>query len=497
MATISFNTNRHRWPNDPSMGVMYQQPGVFAGVLGQNYGNYAGGMASTGKSYADAFGAYGMGLGSMANARANERSSMYGANAAAEAARQVALSNIGTAALGAYGGAANSSLAAWAANQQSYNQAAASMHNANQQGMSNFGVSRNNALGSLGGAYGDIGKAQVGADAISNINFSGSLPGFGGGGGGFSATGTGGQIASGSYGGSSGGGTGGFSLTGSRNSSSTSRLLGGNGEGALGGLATAQENLMSPDIPNRLDYGAQAGRDQLDSQHYSSRGMPSQMLGQTLSGLLTLGAPAYNASAAGMDQFYGANRFDERPYEQMRGDLNAGFGTVGQQIGGVQRGIESGYATANKQVNDLWENSMGQLPEFTSPERRIQRERDAELLRRRIQDEDIAAYESQIESLGSAWRNVAPGSYTYQEYMAMGDQERMALAARRREAGRIAAQEARLARRAGQQPWTERFDTQSSPFYARPPYIEEFVPRSPGSPWGQTVRRRDPLAGRR
>jgi hypothetical protein len=180
--------------------------------------------------------------------------------------------------------------------------------------------------------------------------------------------------------------------------------LGGNGDGALGGLATAQDNLMSPDIPNRLDYGAQAGRDQLDRQHYSSRGMPSQMLGQTLSGLLTLGAPAYNASAAGMDQFYGANRFDERPYEQMRGDLNAGFGTVGQQIGGVQRGIESGYGTANQQVNDMWDRSLGQLPEFTSPTQRIQRERDAELLRRRFGDEDYASGQqtySEYEDLAS------------------------------------------------------------------------------------------------
>jgi hypothetical protein len=471
-----------RWKNgQPALSEAFQQPGQFAGVLGQNYGNYVGGMASTGKNYADAFGAYGLGLGNMATARANERGHMYGANAMAEAGRQAAVSNLGTAALGAFGGAANSSLAAWAANQQAYNEAAASMHNANQQGMSNFGVSRNNALGSLGNSYADLGRAQMGADALAGMNFSSG----GMGGSGFSATGVGGPVASGSFGRSP---TGGSSFRGGSSQGSG---------GALGGLAGVQGGLMSPDIPNRLDYGAQAGRDQLDSQHYSSRYMPSQMLGQTLSGLLTLGAPAYNASAAGMDQFYGANRFDERPYEQMRGDLNAGFGTVGQQIGGVQRGIESGYGTANQQVNDMWNRSLGQLPEFTSPTQLIQRERDAELLRRRIQDEDIAAYESQVESLGSAWRNVVPGQYTHGEYMAMGDQERIALAARRREAARIAARETRLAQRAGQRPWSERFDSQTTPFYVRPLYIEQFVPRSPGSRIGQTVISRDPLAGLR
>jgi hypothetical protein len=478
-----------KWSPQGQAGF-FAAPGQFAEVLGGNYGNYVGGMAQTGKNYTDAFGAYNMGLGNMATARANERSNMYGANAMAEAARQGTLSNIGTAALGAYGSASNSALAAWAANQQAYNRSAADMHTANQQAMGNVGVSRNQALGSLGAAYGGIGRAEIGANALSNLNLNAS--GDFGGGGGFSATGPGGPLASGSYG---GGGGGGFSLSGSRSSSSG----GGGSSGALSGLGDLRRSVMDPDIPNRIDNASQAGRNQLDAQHYSSRNMPSEMLGQTLQGLMTLGSPAYKASGAGMDQFYQANQFDERPYESMRGDLNRGFTTVGNQIGGVQRGIEGGYATANQQVNDLFDNSLRRHYDPTNFG--AQRDREAELARRRWEDEDIAAYESEVESLGSAWRNVAPGQYTHQEYMAMGDQERMALAARRREAERIAARETLLAQRAGRRPWSGRngtvSDMQSSPFYTRPIYIEEFVPRSPGSPWGQTVRRHDPLAGLR
>lgn len=377
--------------NPEVLSTLYQQPAQFAGVLGNNYGAYSGGLAQTGKSFADAFGAYNMGLGTMATARANERSNMYGANAMAEAARQGSLANIGTAALGAFGSASNGALAAWAANQQAYNNAASNMHTANQQAMGNLGVSRNQALGSLGGAYGGIGRAEVGADALSNLNFNASGNFGGGSGGGFSATGTGGPIASGSYGGGGGGGGGGFSMSGSRSSSSRSR---GGGGAALGGLDSLARNVMDTDPADRIDAASAAGRRQLDEQHYSSRVMPSQMLGQTLSGLLTLGQPAYDASARGMDQFYGANQFDERPYESMRGDMNRGFATVGNQIGGVQRDLGTGYATANQQVNDMWNRSLGRTEVFSTPLEIAQRRREADLYNRRTSIMD-ALYEDE------------------------------------------------------------------------------------------------------
>ena len=351
------------WMTNPNIadrqGVLkslYEQPAQFADVYGQNFGNYAQGMAGLGNAYANAFGAYGMGLGSMATARANEASARYGANAMAEAARQAGAANIGSAALGAFGGASNSALAAWAANQQAYNNAAASMHNANQQGLSQYGQSRNAALGSLGGAYAGLGKAQMASDALSNFSFGGDMGG--GMGGGFSATGPSGSIASGSYG--SGGGGSGFAGGGSRSG-------GGGMGGALSGLGGLQGNLMASDIVDSLNRGADAGRKQLDDQHYSSREMPSQMLGQTLSGLMTLGRDAYGQSSRGMDQFYANTQMDERPYQSMLDRLSSGYGTVGGQLGGVQRDMTGGYNAANQNVGDMWSGSLGRLPVFRSP----------------------------------------------------------------------------------------------------------------------------------
>lgn len=367
------NPNAYGPAAGPIFQELYKQPAAFAGVLGNNYGSYAGGLASTGKSFADAFGAYGAGMGSIAQARANENSARFGANAMAEAARQAGVANIGAASLGAFGSASNSALNAWAANQQAYNRAAADMHTANAQGMSNYGVSRNNALGAMSGAYGDIGRAQVGANALSNLNFSmGDGGGFGGGSG-FSATGPGGPIASGSFGG--GGGGGGMNFSGS-SSRSSSGMGGGQALAGLGGLRDA---VTSSDIPDRLDRLGAAGRKQLDDQHYSSRGMPSQMLGQTLSGLMTLGAPAYGSSAAGMNQFYANTQPNERAYESMLGQLGGGFNQVGRQIGGVQHDLGRGFNTANQGVRGMWDASLGRLPEFMTPAQREVARREGEI----------------------------------------------------------------------------------------------------------------------
>lgn len=373
----------------PIFQTLYQQPGVFAGALSNNYGSMAGGMAQTGKSFSDAFGAYSAGLGSMATARANENAARYGANAMAEAARQGALANLGGSALGAYGSAANSALNAWAANQQAYNRSAADMHMANQQALGNVGVSRNAALGG-------IGRAQLGADALANMNFSMS-----GGDGSFGATGTTGPIAGGSYGN-------GFQLSGSGSRSSGS---------ALAGLGGAQDAIMSPDVLDRIDRGSQAGRDQLDGQHYSSREMPSQMLGQTLSGLMTLGAPAYEQVGRGMNQFYANTQPNERPYESMLAALTSGYGRAGSQIGGVQRDLTSGFGKANAGINNLWQQSLGKSPEFQTPaEREIaarqgrleaQKSRDIERLSRfeRLSRDPLSPYRSHYERKAAAMRS--------------------------------------------------------------------------------------------
>ena len=327
---------------------LYDQPAAFANVLGQNFGNYSQGMTGLGRSAADAYGMYGAGLASTANAQANAMSARYGANAMAEAARQGALSNLGTAALGAYGGAANSAFGAWAANQQAYNNAAAQMHSANQGGLSQYGIGQSNALAQLGNAYGGLGRARLAAGALSGM-------GGGGYGGGFGASGPDGRVASGSYSGSGGGGGYGG---------------GGSDGGAMAGLGGLASGIRSSGILNALTRNADAGRRQIDDQHYSSRGMPSMMLDQTLGGLLTLGQPAYAGIANGMDQFYRENRFDSRPFQDTRRDLTRGYYDTGSRLDRAMGGLSGGYATANSQVNDLWNRSLGRHDAFSSPAER-------------------------------------------------------------------------------------------------------------------------------
>jgi hypothetical protein len=87
--------------------------------------------------------------------------------------------------------------------------------------------------------------------------------------------------------------------------------------------------------------------DRLNAQHYSSRGMPSQMLGQTLSGLLTMGRDAYGQISGGMNQYYGtqnnpANRVN---YGGILGQLASGYQDSSRNIGGAQRDLMGGFGT--------------------------------------------------------------------------------------------------------------------------------------------------------
>lgn len=361
---------------DTGLSAAYAVPGQFANALADSYGSLSGGMANAGKSFGDAFGAYSAALASMNQSRVNEDSNRRSAAAMAEAARQGALGSIGSASLGAYGSAANSALAAWAANQQSYNQALANMQNADQQALSNLGVSRNTALGQLGDAYGTIGKAQIGSNALSNLNFnfSGTMPGFGGdfgGGGGMTASGPDGTIATGSYGPGpvgGGGGGGGFSLTGSGSRSSSSSQTGDGGAGALAGLAGLRQDLMSGDVLDRVGSQARSGAGRLDAQHYSSRGMPSEMLGQTLSGLMQLQGPAYGESRRGMNQFYDSQRGGSGDVlGSLMAQLASGYADARGDIRGVSDKISSGFSDVRGNLNSLWDRSLGSTPVYQTP----------------------------------------------------------------------------------------------------------------------------------
>lgn len=306
------------------LSTLYQQPANFANVYGGAFNAYAGG------------------LGNLATSMANERSSLYGANAMAEAARQGAIGNIGSAGLGAYGSASNAAMNAWAQNQAAYNQSLALMHGSNQS-----------ALAGLSPAYGQIGAADSRAGAARAI--AGSLMGGSGGGlsGSMSANGLSGPLAAGSYRGS-GGGEGG-------------RIGGGGEGGGSGGSLNALAGLA-----RSMNSNASDAMRRLDSQHLSSRNMPGQLLDQSYAGLQKLTGQNLDALGSGMNQFYGNQQHAGNQFMDgmrgLRGDLNAGYGKVGTQI------------------EDMWNRSLGRT-QFLTPAQQYSQAREAEALRhQRLRD---------------------------------------------------------------------------------------------------------------
>lgn len=377
-------------------GNIYSSQGQGFGNLGsahaQNTQAVAQGMSGLGNAFANAYGSMAGGLGSVANAMANERSNFYTSNAMAEAARQQALGNLSTAALNSYGGAANAAMGAWAQNQNAYNQAMSGLGMANQTGLSSYGASRNQALGQLGQSYANLGGKLAGASALQGM----TMDFGGGGGGGFSATGPGGTVASGSYGGSGGGG--GLRFSGAD--------VGQQLRPAFDGLESLRKDAMAGDITGSMNSNLQDGYNRLDLQHYTSRQMPSQMLGQTLSGLMQLGTQGYGSIGRGMDQYYAAqndprNRNDfsglldrlSTGYDQARGELrpfadrissaftasNSGIGALSGPLKDLYTNAMSGATGA---LGELFNSSLANLELFQTPLQRAKAERDADLFRR-------------------------------------------------------------------------------------------------------------------
>lgn len=449
-------------------GTAYQQPGVFAGNIGNAYGTYGGALGGLGNAMTGAYGAFAGGLGNMASARAQERGADASARAMAEAARQGAAGNIAASALGNYGGAANSALAAWSANQAAYQKALSDMTASNQAGVSGFGQARSAALGNYGsnlaGAYGAFGPAManlgsnLGAAAredsqqssqrsrdrgyssnqsSSNASVNGDF-GFGGGGGGigggndFVAMGPAGEIASGSYGSGGGGGGmgmgGGGGVRGGKTSSSSGfqqndqmasqdsasrsgpgayfgsvadRAYGGMNS-ALAGLGNTQgnfyKNARGEDVLGALNGGYDKGLNSLNLQHYSSRDVPSQMLGQALLGMTALGSQGYDATNRGMDQFY-SSLPGQTNYDSLLGGLVGGFGSTMGGLGGLQRDVGAGYSDTVGNMNDLWNRTMARTEPFRTARDVAEEQRALELYNRRNRLQDQLA---QYEAAGSA-----------------------------------------------------------------------------------------------
>lgn len=320
--------------------TLYQQPAAFANAFGNAYNAYASGLGQAAQAQAS-------GMGSIANALANERGNYYGANAMAEAARMGALGNIGSAGIGAYGSASNAAMDAWARNQTAYNQSLAAMQAANQSGLAGYGAANAAAQGNVAaaqaGAMAQLGRSQMAARVLGGLGLGG------GGGGSFSAGGPGGPIASGAFSGLGGGGYGGGSSGGGDSDAMS----------AIRGLGVSDPGVLSS-----LQANARAGMKQLDDQHYSSRGMPSQMLDKSLAGLLQLTDRSQRPISDGMNQFYG---FQQRAGDQAMDRFGALQGGVASGMQSAISGLGSGFGQVGNQIQGMWDNSLGRLPEFVNP----------------------------------------------------------------------------------------------------------------------------------
>jgi hypothetical protein len=368
-----------------ALTTLMQQPAAFGALNSANYGNYAKafgdysqGLAGLGNATANNYGFYAGGLGNLAQAQANAQNNNQllntGYNSMAEAARQGALSNLGSAALGAYGSASGSAMGAWAQNQMAYNKMLSDLGAANQTGLSQLGQSRNNALGNLGGSYAKAGIGMAVANALPSMDFGGL-------GGGFQATGPDGEIASGSF-----------------SSPQRSRPAAPQFDGAqmFAGLDATRGDLNSTDIADRLDRNYANTLGMANAQHMSSREMPSQMLGQTLSGLMAMNKYNVDASSQGMDQYYGnVTTIDPRrpPREiavrDILSGLTGGYSDSANRLTGLADQMGSGWGDVGGELNrsnsalaGLWNSTLGKNDIFQTPTEKLQAQRAADLYQR-------------------------------------------------------------------------------------------------------------------
>ena len=410
---------------------IYSQPANFGSIFGDMYGNYGANTGAQGGNYTNAYGAYTAGLGGLGNSSAqnfanysaglqnaaNNYGQMYNANSQAEAARQMAAGNMGSAALGAYGSAANSAFGAYGLQQQAYNMAIANAMNANQGALSSLGQSRNAALANVGNAYGAVGNAaaQLGGAGLNASQTSqtdnyqdqiarnrqatggysndyasmyggggGEFGGGGGGSGGFMASGPEGTIASGAYGGPASGDYygGAYDMGGNRTAQSATygsndsmarntqratqttgpqmdafRASLGSGMagigGALGGLADSRADVMDNSVLRALQSANASGMGQLRRGNEEAAGRPQAMLSDTLGGLLRLGGQGHSNLRRGMDQYYGAASGAGDAQAGILGMLASGYQGASNQLGGLAGGMSAGYGNTVGNIDNV------------------------------------------------------------------------------------------------------------------------------------------------
>lgn len=311
------------------------------------FSGYAGGLGQLGGAQSDMYGAYSTNL---QNLLSNE----MGAYGQAETARQVGLANAATAAMSATGQASAGAMGAWGANQAAWAKAMADSHAANQGALSQYGGESQRArapmLASL--ANTDLAGYQAGLNYTRDMGKLGlardlglgglaTMPGGAAGGVSLTAGGSplGSAYASGSYGGGSyGGGAGAGALPPYEawyQDRQTAPAYQSQTEAATRAMGRTDRSVLG-----RLSDNTAANRADLNAAYYSSQGMPSQMLGQTLSGLTGMLGSNTQSMDRGMNQFYAAMQSPATRGESLLGsELQASRGT----LAGLAGQMEAGY----------------------------------------------------------------------------------------------------------------------------------------------------------
>lgn len=323
-------------------GTLAQAPAQFGQVLGGMYDSYNKGYASynqglqgLGNSYAQNYAAMAGGMSGLANALGNTWNNAQANNqaaSAAEAARQAAVSNLGTAAMANYGNVAGMNAQAWAQNQNGYQKSLADMNVGNQQAVSQLGIGRYNALAGLGKSGAAM---QVGRDV------SAALPG----------------LAGNSTGGSPAGGSEGYRM--------------------LDGLRSDINNGAELSTLNNNYY---AGMDSLNADQALARNMPRTMVNDAYGALMDFNKLNLGASSQGMNQFYDFARESQAatnrpgqsiPTGSLLEALAGGYTDSANRIGGVQKDMNSGwsdnkgiYNSSKDGVNDLFNRTIGNMGTF-------------------------------------------------------------------------------------------------------------------------------------
>ena len=322
-------------------GQIAGAPGQFAQTLGgmydsynKGYGSYNQGLASLGNSYAQNYAAMAGGVGGIANALGNTWNNAQAQNqsaSAAEAARQAAVSNLGTAAMMNYGNVAGQGLQAWAQNQNGYQKALSDLGGSNQSAVSQLGVGRYNALAGLGKSASALGIGQAVAGAIPSLAMGDTA-------------------------------------------SAPSAPGGGEGYSMLSGLRGDINNGRELDSLNNNYYSSLGS---LNGDQAVARNMPRTMVNDAYGAMRDFNTLNLGASARGMDQFYDSYRESlPGPYRPgqtiptgtLLGALAGGYSDSASRLGTLQGDMNSGWGDAKKSyndsvggVNDLFNRSAGKM----------------------------------------------------------------------------------------------------------------------------------------